>query len=48
MTNLLIKRVKEAQPQMSHQFERVMKNNQLTHAYLIEHLDISTSNDFAL
>lgn len=48
MTNLLIKRVKEAQPQLSHQFERVMKNNQLTHAYLIEHLDISTSYDFAL
>lgn len=48
MTNQLIRRVKEAQPQLTAQFEKVIKNNQLTHAYLIEHLDNTTSYDFSL
>ena len=48
MTTKLINRVKETQPQVASQFEKVIKRKQLTHAYLIEHLDSTVSYDFSL
>lgn len=48
MEKLLKQRVKEAQPQLSHQFQRVFQNNKVTHAYLIESQDRLMSFEFAL
>lgn len=48
MSQLLKNRVKEAQPKLSQQFEKVVKNNKLTHAYLIESQDNHLSYEFSL
>ena len=48
MDRTLKEKVEESQPQLSAQFEKVVKNNKLTHAYLIEHLDNSVTYDFSL
>lgn len=48
MVELLKNYVKEAQPKLVNQFEKVVKNNKLTHAYLIESQDNQSSYEFSL
>lgn len=48
MVELLKNHVKEAQPKLVNQFEKVVKNNKLTHAYLVEGQDNESSYEFSL
>ncbi len=48
MTKQLRERVKEDQPQLVSQFEKVIRHNKLTHAYLIENQDDLITYEFSL
>jgi DNA polymerase-3 subunit delta' len=48
MEKNLKSQILEAQPQLAKQFQKVLKNNKLTHAYLIENQDHQMTYEFSL